>query len=68
MAYITTTRIAPLGRFNGLFGTLKAAIAQRRVYNQTVAELTQLNDRELADLGISRFSIAELAHEAAYGK
>jgi uncharacterized protein YjiS (DUF1127 family) len=71
MAYVTTTRIAAHSRARrstGLFGTLKAAFAQRRVYAQTLAELNQLNDRELADLGISRLSIAQVAHEAAYGK
>ena len=44
------------------------AIRQRRVYSQTVAELTVLTDRELSDLGISRLGIAEIAREAAYGK
>jgi uncharacterized protein YjiS (DUF1127 family) len=33
-----------------------------------VAELNNLTDRELNDLGISRFSIPELARESAYGK
>ena len=28
----------------------------------------RMSDRELADLGISRFSIPEIAREAAYGK
>ncbi|MEZ5796422.1 MAG: DUF1127 domain-containing protein [Paracoccaceae bacterium] len=71
MAYVTTTRIAShhgARRSAGLFGVLKAAIAQRRVYARTMSELTQLTDRELADLGISRFTIPQVAHEAAYGK
>ena len=71
MAYVTTTRIAHQDgnrRLAGLFGALKTAIAQRRVYMQTTAELNQLSDRELADLGLSRVNIAEVAHEAAYGK
>jgi uncharacterized protein YjiS (DUF1127 family) len=71
MAYVTTTRIGTptlARRDGGLFSTLKAAIARRRVYSRTMGELNQLTDRELADLGISRFSIAQLAHEAAYGK
>ncbi len=71
MAYVTTTRIAHRSgarRTGGLFGALKTAIAQRRVYMQTLAELNQLNDRELADLGLSRLNLAEVAHEAAYGK
>jgi uncharacterized protein YjiS (DUF1127 family) len=47
---------------------LATAVQQRRVYARTVAELHALTDRELTDLGISRLSIPEIAHEAAYGK
>jgi uncharacterized protein YjiS (DUF1127 family) len=71
MAFVTTTRIGTASRARrdgGLFNTLKTAIARRRVYARTLGELNQLTDRELADLGISRFSIAQVAHEAAYGK
>lgn len=56
------------GRSHGLLSALKTAFAQRRLYNQTIQELKSLTDRELADLGISRLSIASVAHEAAYGK
>lgn len=71
MAYVTTASFARpsrAGRSSGLIGALKAAIARRRLYAVTLAELSQLNDRELADLGMSRLSIAEVAREAAYGK
>jgi uncharacterized protein YjiS (DUF1127 family) len=34
-------------------------------YRETVRELSQLNDRELDDLGISRFQIASVARQAA---
>jgi uncharacterized protein YjiS (DUF1127 family) len=44
------------------------AVQQRRTYARTVAELNALTDRELTDLGISRLSIPDIAHEAAYGK
>jgi uncharacterized protein YjiS (DUF1127 family) len=44
------------------------AVQARRVYLRTVAELNALTDRELADLGIARAVIPEIAHEAAYGK
>ena len=47
---------------------MKAAIARRAVYAQTVRELNALTDRELADLGIARASITTVAREAAYGK
>ena len=33
-------------------------------YNQTVRELSRLDDRELADLGIGRNGIQQLAREA----
>ncbi|MFZ1469383.1 MAG: DUF1127 domain-containing protein [Paracoccaceae bacterium] len=71
MAYVSTTRVAAshgTSRLSGLVATLRNALAQRRIYAVTMAELNQLNDRELADLGISRFNIASVAHEAAYGK
>ncbi|OYW59548.1 MAG: hypothetical protein B7Z10_07430 [Rhodobacterales bacterium 32-66-7] len=69
MAYVSTARLArgPLARLMALKDTVATAVRQRRVYLQTVAELNALTDRELADLGISRLAIAEIAHQAAYG-
>ena len=34
-------------------------------YRQTVRELSRLSDRDLADLGISRFDIDSVARDAA---
>jgi uncharacterized protein YjiS (DUF1127 family) len=71
MAYVNTTRVAGKGlvdRALALKDALIAAAQQRRVYARTVAELNALSDRELADLGIVRDMIAEIAHQAAYGK
>ena len=71
MAYVNSTPLARKGfadRLAVLRDAVLTAIAQRRTYARTVAELNALTDRELADLGISRFSIAEIAREAAYGK
>jgi uncharacterized protein YjiS (DUF1127 family) len=71
MAYVNTTRIARKGFADRLMvakDIVLAAINQRRVYTRTVAELNSLSDRELADLGISRLGIADIAREAAYGK
>jgi uncharacterized protein YjiS (DUF1127 family) len=70
MAYVNTTRVAKAGwadRLTNLISDAKAAYAKRRIYVQTVEELNKLTDRELSDLGISRLSINDLAHEAAYG-
>lgn len=44
------------------------AVAKRRVYRTTYHELSGLTDRDLADLGIPRSSIKNLALEAAYGQ
>lgn len=71
MAYVNSTPLARKGladRLAVLRDAVLTAIAQRRTYVRTVAELNALTDRELADLGISRFSIPEIAREAAYGK
>lgn len=50
----------------------RAELAERRakyaVYRRTLEELSQLGDRELADLGVHRSSIKSIAAEAAYGK
>lgn len=67
MAYVNTASAAPRTGF-GFFAQMGAALARRRLYARTLAELRQLSDRELADLGISRLSLAQVAHEAAYGK
>lgn len=71
MAYVNSTPIARKGfadRLIALKDSVLTAIRQRRIYERTVAELNGLTDRELNDLGISRFSIPELARESAYGK
>jgi len=70
MAYVNSTPMARKGffdRLSNLKDTVLTAIRQRRIYERTVAELNGLTDRELNDLGISRFSIPELARESAYG-
>lgn len=71
MAYAAHASFAQPSRARrspGLISALKTAFAQRRLYSRTIEELQGLTDRELADLGLSRLSIAQVAHEAAYGK
>ena len=71
MAYVNSTPIARKGfidRLSVLKDQILTAIQRRRIYERTVSELNNLSDRELLDLGISRFSIPELARESAYGK
>lgn len=46
---------------------MRKALAQRRVYRVTQHELSRLSDRELADLGIARSNINQIARNAANG-
>lgn len=70
MAYVNTHRVARNGLVERLVATkdsVLSALTRRRLFNTTVHELSTLSDRELADLGISRFDIRAIAREAAYG-
>lgn len=40
---------------------------RRSTYVRTLNELESTSDRDLADIGISRLSIKEVAYETAYG-
>lgn len=68
MANVTTYNVGAYAGGNGLLARVRRAIADYRTYRQTIGELNSLNDRELADLGLSRFSVREVAYESVYGK
>jgi uncharacterized protein YjiS (DUF1127 family) len=71
MAYVNSTRaVSATYRDRALssIAAIRAAIERRRMYSRTFHELASLSERELNDLGIHRSMIAELAHQAAYGK
>lgn len=70
MAYQTQTLFAGVSfadRFASLRADIAHKIATRKVYTTTVAELSALTDRDLADLGLGRSEIKRIAIEAAYG-
>lgn len=56
---------------NGAIATFVANIrdnmARRAVYRQTLRELNELSNRDLADLGLNRGAIRSVAYEAAWG-
>ena len=58
-----------LGTRRGLGALARArkAFADYRLYRRTVAESATLSNRELNDLGISRFAIRQIAHDSVYG-
>ena len=69
MANITETRSFALP-FAPRLAALRADWAERwaayTTYRTTVRELSDLSDRELADLGLNRSNIRSIAYEAAY--
>jgi uncharacterized protein YjiS (DUF1127 family) len=47
---------------------VRRAWTQYHHYQATLAEMQGLSDRDLADIGISRLMIRDIAHHAIYGK
>jgi uncharacterized protein YjiS (DUF1127 family) len=71
MAYVNVTRtshVTLLSRVLAATAGITAALRQRQVYLGTLRELNSLSDRDMADLGIHRAMIGEIAYEAAYGR
>ncbi|RBW61062.1 DUF1127 domain-containing protein [Ruegeria sp. A3M17] len=61
----TTLKGAPATSLASLIQATKTRFAQYRIYRQTVNELSELSNRELADLGLQRSMIRRLAQQAA---
>lgn len=51
---------------DGLLARLGKIWADYRLYRATLEELRHLSDRELADLGIHRSAIADIARQSVY--
>ncbi len=67
MAHAITLRDYQGANEVGLFARLRKAIADHRAYLSVYDELAACSDRDLADLGISRLNIRDIARQAAYG-
>ncbi len=50
-----------------LWGYIARHFRRWQIYNRTLAELSQLDDRGLSDLAISRSDIRRIARSTAYG-
>jgi uncharacterized protein YjiS (DUF1127 family) len=70
MTYATNTMVSGglMARLRALRADLAERAAKQRLFAQTRNELTNLSDRDLADLGLARADIADVAYQAAYGK
>lgn len=49
-----------------IFKEVKTRFTRYRIYRETVKSLSKLTDKELQDLGISRWDIDAIAMEAYY--
>ena len=70
MGYANSTRAASSSfpdRISAAASYIQGALARRRIFSQTARELNALSDRELADLGIHRADIRQIAMQAACG-
>lgn len=56
-----------LNRGFGPVARLRRAFTDYRTYRHTIAELEALSNRELRDLGLSRFAIRQVAYDSVYG-
>ena len=63
--FTRTDRPTLASRFADFRQGVSQARARRAEYNRVHAELSYMSDRDLADIGISRVSIRDIAREAA---
>ncbi|KIN64573.1 hypothetical protein Z946_3465 [Sulfitobacter noctilucicola] len=69
MAYLNTSAAqgSTFGfRAAAIFQNIATRIRQRRIYNETFDGLSALSNRDLADLGLHRCNLRQIARESAY--
>ncbi len=49
-----------------IWGYIARSVRRWNAYNRTIAELSQLDDRTLGDINVSRSEIRSIARHAAY--
>ena len=72
MAHLTDTSrsysdVSLLSRLGNLPSELADRFARFRRFHETLNELTVLSDRDLADVGLHRSQLRDIAAQAAYG-
>lgn len=65
MAFVqnTTTEFGPIARLRALVAQASANWEMSREYKRTYAQLSRLTNRELADIGVRRCDIADIARK-----
>ena len=69
MAYAnthTSPRFDLVARVRAVAADAAEAWARYRTYRETLDQLQELTDRELDDLGLSRWSLKDVARQSAY--
>lgn len=65
-AHYSTPRGMLYAPLTSWFHTLREQIARRRCYQRTYNELSALSAHQLADLGLHRASLRQIAYDAVY--
>ena len=71
MAYVNSTSVVRVTLLDRAFATvtlIRAAIERRAIYRQTLCELNALSDRDLADMGLMRGNIEEVAKVKSFDR
>ena len=70
MANVSTTsyKLPLADRVHAFWTELMEKAIRRKIYRTTLEELRRLSDRELDDMGFSRWQIEKVALNAAYGE
>ena len=65
MAFVqnTTSEFGPVARLRAFVAQVAANWAMSREYKRTYAQLSRLTNRELADIGVRRCDIADIARK-----
>jgi uncharacterized protein YjiS (DUF1127 family) len=68
LAYVTDTTNTPsiAARITEMFEGVKLRWTRNRMARKTYKELDRLSDRDLYDLGFSRYDLARVAMESTY--
>lgn len=63
-----SARLSLANHIAAYVASYKEARARGAAYDRTLGELRAMTDRDLADIGIARIQIEDIAYKAAYGK
>ena len=66
--YTTDSSVSLITRLKNFVARNKQANADWAKYRQTLVELQRLSNRELADIGVGRNDIDDIAHEHVFPK